>query len=289
MKTILVLTDFSEHATHAAKSAVMLSEKLHTNLLLLHNIIGIPVTPYYLGGGFAAEEASWLVTEGKENLQKLTEYLEPVIASIDPLQRKPVVHTQLIEGSLGENIRAICNQKNIEMIVIGAKTGSAFDHFLSGSDTLSVIGHANCPVLVVPLETGLKKLKKVVFATDYNEADIDALHYLVKLGKLFDFQLEIVHVSLIGKKEEPDEEKEMHFVSKIARLNYPKKLYKDIRGKDVIERLNHLCEETKPDLLALVHYPHSFFSRLLQDSHTKEALNSQQVPLLVFPSTIKEK
>ncbi|HEY0243921.1 MAG TPA: universal stress protein [Mucilaginibacter sp.] len=289
MKTILILTDFSENATHAAISSVMLSEKLHANLLLLNNITGIPVTPYYLGGGLVAEEASWLVEESKKNLKKLTESLEPVIARLDPEQHKPTVHTQIEEGSLGENITAILDQKNIEMVVIGGKTGSSFDHILLGSDTLSVIKHSNRPVLVVPFEADFKKLKKVVFATDFNEADINAMHFLVKLGKQFDFQLEIVHVSLIGENDKHDNDKETRFLSKVDKLKYPKIVYKHIRGKDVIERLNRFCEETKADVLALVHYSHSFFLRILQDSHTQKALSSQNVPLLVFPAGMEEK
>lgn len=38
MKMILVRTDFSENASHSARTAVMLGEKLKANLLLVHHL-----------------------------------------------------------------------------------------------------------------------------------------------------------------------------------------------------------------------------------------------------------
>ncbi|WP_295711461.1 universal stress protein [Mucilaginibacter sp.] len=283
MKRILLLTDFSENAAHAARSVVMLGEKLHADLLLLHNIAGIPVTPYHIGGGFVAEETSWQMDESRGHLLELTEQLEIMIGKLGSMSYNPVVHRQIAEGSLGENILTVVKQQQIEMIVMGGRSGSAFDHLWFGNDTRSVIEQAGCPVMVIPQEHDLGTIKKVVFATDFNAGDMKAVKYLVKLGELFDFQLEIVHVSQFGKQEGADDQKKLSFVSQVYKLNYPKIIYKDIRGKDFLARVDRLCGETGADLLALVHYPHSFFSRLLQGSHTMKALSRPHIPVLVFP------
>lgn len=283
MKRILLLTDFSENAAHAARSAVMLGEKLHADLLLLHNIAGIPVTPHHIGGGFVAEETSWQMDESRGHLLKLTEQLQVMIGKLGSMSYNPVVHRQIAEGSLGENILTVVKEQKIEMIVMGGRSGSAFDHLWFGNDTRSVIEQAGCPVIVIPQEHDLGIIKKVVFATDFNAGDIKAVKYLVKLGELFDFQLEIVHVSQFGKQEGADDQKKLSFVSQVYKLNYPKIIYKDIRGKDFLARVDRFCGETGADLLALVHYPHSFFSRLLQGSHTMKALSRPHIPVLVFP------
>jgi nucleotide-binding universal stress UspA family protein len=283
MKRILLLTDFSENAAHAARSAVMLGEKLHADLQLLHNIAGIPVTPYHIGGGFVAEETSWQMDESRGHLLKLTEQLEVMIGKLGSMSYNPVVHHQIAEGSLGENILTVVKQQKIEMIVMGGRSGSAFDHLWFGNDTRSVIEQADCPIMVIPQEYDLGTIKKVVFATDFNAGDMNAVKYLVKLGELFDFQLEIVHVNQFGKQGGADDQKKLSFVSQVYKLNYPKIIYKDIRGKDFLARVDRLCGETGADLLALVHYPHSFFSSLLQGSHTMKALSRPHIPVLVFP------
>lgn len=288
MKTILVLTDFSENATHAAHSAVMFGEKLGADLLLVNDLASIPVTPNYIGGGFVAEEAGWLANESSKHIQELTEQLEKTISLLGPTDHKPVVRHLITEGDLGENIRAITKQQQIGLIIMGGKTGGAFDHLLSGNDTKSVIKNAGCPVLVIPQRCDFKKLKKVVFATNFNESDMEAVKYLVRLGEFFDIRLEIVHVSEFGEQEDTDDQKELAFVSRVAKLKYPKIMYRDVRGKEVIARLNRICEETGADMLALVHYPHSFFSRLLQASHTAKALDQQDLPLLIFQGENKK-
>jgi nucleotide-binding universal stress UspA family protein len=142
MKKILVLTDYSQNATHAAKTAIMLGEKLHANILLLNNVAGLPVTPYYIGGGFVAEEASRLMEESQKELNNLKDTLIPLIARIDESKHRPSVQIQIVEGDLGENIGSVTHQEDIELVVMGSKTGSSIDHFLTGSDSNAVINHA---------------------------------------------------------------------------------------------------------------------------------------------------
>lgn len=284
MKTILILTDFTENATHAALSGVMLSENLHANILLFNANTSQPVIPQYAGGGpTVIDDLSYWEDESKERLGELSEHL---MAMSNPQKRKPSIHVQCGEGSMGDIIKHILHQKDIELIVMGARAGSTIEHILTGSETISVINHSTRPVLVVPLNAGLKKLKKVIFATDFEEADVKGIHYLVKLGKLFNYRLDIVHVSLLGEKNTLDSEKEEAFLSQLAGLKYGIR-YKEIEGEEVISTLNSLCDETGTDLLALGHHQRSLFTSLFRQSTTKKALLSQKTPLLVFPSKME--
>jgi hypothetical protein len=51
VKKILVLTDFSANATCAAEAGLILSGKLHTDLLLFNTYIDYATMPSYGGGG----------------------------------------------------------------------------------------------------------------------------------------------------------------------------------------------------------------------------------------------
>ena len=81
---------------------------------------------------------------------------------------------------------------------------------------------------------------------------------------------------------------EKEFLGKVSKLNYPAITYNAVRGKDVVSRLNNLCDETGASTLALVHHQHSFFMRLITESTTKDALLNQSIPLLVIPSKMEE-
>lgn len=287
MKTVLILTDFSDNAAHAAISGVLLSGQLHANVLLFNTYVKVPMVPYFPGGPWVAEDYSEWDDQSKDNLNKLAASLQTVIDQFDSEKRKPTIYTKCGEGDLGRNVTEISHKKDIELIVMGSSSESTLNHILFGSDASAVIQHASCPVLVIPPKSDLNKINKVVFATDFKDADLKALHYLIKLGKLFNFKLEIFHVSLLGEDEKIKNEREMAFVEHVGRLKYPGITYKEIKGKDVVHRLNNLCKETAADLLAIVYDQHSFFMRILQESTTKKALTNQKMPLMILSSKME--
>jgi len=288
MKTILVLTDFTENATHAAKTAVILGSKLHTNLLLFNTYLTAPVVPEYAGGPWVVDEIMQRESLCKNKLQRLQFALEDVIERLEADTLKPAVHIQSGEGSLGINVEETIQQKDIELVVMGARSDSTIEHLLNGSETSEVINRSARPVFILPHNVSLKRIKKVVFATDFDQADISAVRYLTKIGKKFNFQLEIVHVAVYGDNNSLKVKKEKEFLSQVSKLDYPAITYNAVRGKDVVNRLNNLCNETGTDMLALVHHQHSFFMRLLKQSTTNDALLNQSIPLLVIPSQIEE-
>lgn len=286
MKTILVLTDLSANALPAAKAACMLSGTMNTNLVLLNTCADIPLQAGYSdmpGGPWLVDDFMEWDKERKADLQKYASSLEPYIAKLDPSKRKPSLHCEYADGTLADNIVALTQTKDIELIAMGTPHSSRLDHFLTGSDTAAVINNVSRPVLVVPAGYELKHIKRVVFATDYNDADIKALHYLVKMGRLFNFHLEVVHVSIPGEDKTPAADKEKVFLS-LQQIKYDRISYKEIGGKDAVKRLNTYCKETGADLLAMVHYHDSFFARIFKHSNSKQALAHNELPLLIFPA-----
>lgn len=284
MKKILVLTDFSENAKHAAKSAMALSENLRADIFLYNSFVMAPATPYYAGGPILTEGLMWYNDESRDQLKKLAEYLEATCDHCSDGQFKPKITYENGEGNLGKDLAEIIKHKDIELVVMGARSGGAMEHILIGSDTNAVINHATRPVLVVPPQSDFKGIKKLVFATDFNDADIKALDYLEELQQVFHFEIEVVHVSLNNEDDLKDFGQEVIFASMVNNLNDADIKYKTVRGKDVVNRLNRLCHETKADVLALVHYKDSFLSRILEASKAKDALSHQKVPLLILPS-----
>ncbi|ASU34774.1 universal stress protein [Mucilaginibacter xinganensis] len=283
MKTILVPTDFSTNASYAATTALILSEKLHANLLLYNTYIDYPNIDSYAGGSWIVEEFVKKQNHSKDNLALLVENLEALSENLDPEDKKPTINWQSGDNDLWLGIAEITHQKSIEMIVMGSRSNKP-DDFLLGHDTNSVIEHATCPVLIVPSKTNPKEIDKVTFATDFNDVDIKAMDYLVKLAKLFNYKIEIAHVVEPGIKDAEETEKQMHFVQHVARSRYTAISYIEVRGKDVASRLNHLCKQNQTGLLAMVHNKRSFFGRLFTHSETRKELADQKIPLLVFPA-----
>ncbi len=281
MKNILVLTDFSKNAAHAAESAVWFAEKLHAGLLLWNCYPKVPVMPGYLGGTLVAETLAGL-TESKERLSDTVLKLEDFITDIGG-DYKPRLLTRYREGSLKEELEKELSAEAFEMIVMGAGSDCAVDHIFTGSDSHKVIETANCPVLIVPPKAGLDQLDKVVFATDFELGDLNAIRYLDKLSHTLGFRIELVHITVIGDKNEATIEKETAFSRQLAELKYAGISYRAIRGKEVVSRLNRISKQTLADVLAMTHHQYTFFKRLISDSVAKNGLAHQRIPLLIFP------
>jgi nucleotide-binding universal stress UspA family protein len=280
MKTILVLTDLSKNAGHAAESAAWLAEQLHAGLVLWHCYPKIPVMPGYAGGAMIARAMVGPV-EGEEALHHALVELEDYITGTDG-KYKPQLRAHYCEGSLKDELRSEIAKNAFELIVIGASTDCVADHVFFGSDTWKIIETANCPILIVPPKAGLDQLNKVVFATDFETGDLEAILYLEALRNTLDFRTEIVHVTVNGNMDKAMMEKAAAFNEKLADLKRPV-TYKEIRGKEVVSRLNRISKQTGADMLAMTHHQYSFFKKLFSDSIAKQELAHQRIPLLIFP------
>jgi len=287
MKTILILTDFTENAAHAALSGGMLSKQLHANILLFNSSTVHAVAPVYAGGPTVIDEINLMEGENKEMLKKLADSLEPLLAQ-PGTDWKPSVHYEEGLGALAYQVKNLMAEKNIEMVVMGARAGSGMDHFFSGSETFAVVDHSTRPVLIVPENAELNHIRKVVFATDFADADIKAIQYLIKQGELFNYRLEVVHVNLLGEDDITHKVRKTEFMSQFHRHKFANPEVKEVFGRDIADRLNKLCEESGADLLAFTHYKNSWFSKLFGLSATKKALTKQKLPALVFPPKFGE-
>lgn len=287
MKNILILTDFSPNAEHAAEAGVRLASKLHAGILLFYSYQGAPVIPYYGDTLFPAGELTDLVTQHKESLNRLSDRLADELKSIAPGEYIPPIVSQLGEGSLSDNAEAIIKTNDISLVVMGASDEKSIDHILSGSSVKEIMESTSCPVLVIPQKAKAPAFEYIIFATTYARAELNAIRYLESSFKPFIARLELVHVKPYHEEEEPDSQREIDFLEEIAGLNFSGVSNHEISGKDVAGRLSRLVHESQADLLAVYHHQHSYWGRLFEKSLSKQLLSGLKTPLLIFPSKMK--
>ncbi|MCQ6958712.1 universal stress protein [Mucilaginibacter aquariorum] len=284
MKKILVLTDFSENARQAAEAAVTIAGKLHANIILFNTYVSEPVISEYGGAPWPIEQLMW-ADEGKEKLKFLKEDLQELASQLPTGDHHPSIDDRHDLGSVGSQVKNLLKLENIEMIVMGARTGKAWEHLLMGSDTSAVIEHTDRPVLIIPPSHPLNALRKVTLATDFDQADQKAVHYLTRIGRLFGFSLDIVHVSLWGEKP-LSEELKASFKHQVARYHFQDISYHEVGGKELVDRLNRLCAINNSDLLVLVHDRHNWLNRLFKQNQAQTLLDKQDLPVLIIPAGI---
>lgn len=283
MKKILILTDFSENAACAAEAGLHLSGKLPADLLLFNTYIDYATLPYESGGAWDCTGVSRRRQHSIQGLESITEGLESLAEGFDPAARRPAIHFQSANCDLGLGVAQLLEEHQIELVVMGARAQLPDDP-LPGADTGGVIKNSSRPVLVVPANTDLKEVRRILFATNFDEHDLSAIGYLLHLSRSLGWQLEVIHVDQPWHTDKTA--RELHFKKGLEELGAPVVGYRTVADDDPVARLGELLAEDGSAILALLHHHYSFFYRLFHRSKTKAALAKLRAPLLIFPEQI---
>lgn len=149
---------------------------------------------------------------------------------------------------------------------------------------MDMIMQVNCPVWIIPDVNNYKPFRKIVYATDFNEEDINTMKSLIKLAYKYNPSISALHVLKSSKFEE--KVKSTGFQDMIREQTE----YKDISLKtvqqdsesDTGQTVNSFAVNEKADLVVVLKENHGFFKRILKPSRTNEILSETDLPVLVF-------
>lgn len=283
MKTLLVATDFSTNAKHAADYAYKLAEQLRANLVLCNAFIVPAEVP---DAGFV----SWPMYEYEEMLRDSEEELKALRTKLEEENPdaifKPVIRCANDVGTLPDVINEVVEQKHVLLSVIAAHGGNTLSELMVGNHSRRMIEETTIPLLVVPFNAEIKAIKKVAFATDFSEPgkDLQIIYKLINLIRPLNAELLITHIE-DAKEQKHDFKKWLdNFLVELAnKADYPHIYYRLVKGNTPERGLDWLSEHGLVDVLAMVHREHDLFSRIFKGSHTQKMADHLNIPLLVFP------
>lgn len=280
--SILLLTDLSQNTKSAEETALILAGRLDKNLFLLNCNTTISAITYYPVMPVMSESPTWY-EDRKGSLKLITDHLSHQFQQAFPGKNKPGMKSIIKEGDLLENVKDVLKLHKIDLIVMGAQSGSSTDHFLFGRDTKQIVDHVAVPILIVPNKSQFKSTIKITFATDFLDQDTTTLNYLFEFRQQLDAILDIVHIKKFG---EPNEIKNLLVKDMIDKACLAKPgiiTYQEVYGKEIIPRLEHFCRENEADIMVLSHQHHSFLFRNFKEGIVDKALFAQAIPLLIIP------
>lgn len=281
MKTILLLTDFSKKADHAAEFALEIAERAGADILL-YNAYNVQELVALPGAGIWHEEAFLVAKEEScTKLQKVAQRLRQKAQEKGASEFTPSVSCISQVGCIVENITELVSQKNVWLVVMGTKGDNGVSNFLFGSNAYAAIDKAGCPVLLVPEKAELGHIRKIALATDLQPSNMQALEFLAEVASSLHSELVVTHVS----STEAEQKKAPEFVQQLlARLSNLNTSYQDIKGEQVETKLEEFTSEEKVDILTLIHKKYNFLERIFHSSTTKVLIRHAKVPLLVLPA-----
>ncbi|MBB5635895.1 nucleotide-binding universal stress UspA family protein [Pedobacter cryoconitis] len=283
MKTITVLTDFSERAENAARYALRLAQHLQTNITLYNSFLVPAAEP--LGGQvyWSMENFNNLQQDSEEQLKLLAGRLEEELSTLPINAFKPGISCKSQEGPLFRQVNKIAADRDVMLLVMGThRKGLA--SLIMGNHMRDIIGSVSLPVLVVPENQFFKHLDKLIFATDMSKSDLEIVHALTELAKPSHADITLAYVQTPGTTEDSTKKLVTNFLEEISnKINYPKIYYRTVKGVPLKEGLKWLTEHVTCDMFVMVHRHKSFLEELLNLSNTQKMAANINLPLLVYP------
>jgi len=289
VQKILVPIDFSDYSVNACRYAIGLAERLNADIKLLHVyynpiINSMPLTDTYYYQVNMDEIIREIEVRAKENMESFYNDL------MEKIERDNIegvkLDYELISGIASDEIISKSEEYQPEVIIIGTRGRGERENDLIGSVTAKIIEDAQRPVLVIPEDSiyqGIATIN-IMYATDFDESDYQALRKLMSITAPFDIRLHCVHVgthdsnvwdkvkmdNLKGKLKEQYSDYEIE-CSIIEEEDFLKGVQEFVRAKNI-------------DIISMVTHKRNLISKLFNPSRAKKLLFHTNIPFLVFHS-----
>jgi nucleotide-binding universal stress UspA family protein len=280
MKSMVILTDFSEAAFRAAEYACELAGCLNIKrIILFHSyqpVVVVAGTPAGTIGSY--DQETYL--ESMRSLAMLQDRLKP-IAGQDVTFDLATETTG--PGGMIDLINERSKKEEIDMVVMGVSDKSGLERFLLGSTTTEAVNNSKQPIMIVPEDTLLGKgIKTIVLTVDLEQVDTLPTQKLFEFLDAFPAKIQVVNVDTKAKeKYSPQMEKSISRLHELLGKYNP--LFNYITGDDIVEEVLDFSRNHRASLIIAVHQTHGFLSNLFHKSITKQLAYNSTVPLLSLP------
>jgi nucleotide-binding universal stress UspA family protein len=286
MLKILLPVDFSEGTYKTCKYALQLcTSGMGAHLLLINCfqdyladadtdvVLPLDQTPSVV---IAEDVIHRNETAAFEQLENLFNELQ---ASLPPdcniyLERK------MIHGSPEDCIPEQLKEFKADLLVMHTDGESGLGRSIFGTITTKMVDEVKVPVLTVPKEYTRPGINKVLYATDFDAADVEAVQQLRHLINNQETPIICVHIADDTYKRDKEKLIQLQQQLQQSRINNVRFIL--LPGNDVADALLNFVQEEQIDLISLTNRDHSIWNNLFNQNLTKKLVLESQIPLLIF-------
>lgn len=285
---ILVPVDFSAHTMASCHYALSLAISLNLDVLLFHSFFD---QIYFSDGGFATGfETGIMMTDElildfykqkETRIREIAEELRNLAAKSG--KEEISVKFQMESGDPEVQIMHAIERINPRLIVMGS-SGMGKKRIFSGSVARRVIDHAEIPVIAVPDAELPALIKDVVYMTNFESYDSQALVEIDTLLSPLSIHIHCVHVCRFK-----DQDAAKQLMDSLSRKDIPvrpktKLSFHTVAGDDYESSLTDYLDQNGISLIAFIPHKRYLFKDLLRQNITKDDLFLTRIPILAIPS-----
>jgi nucleotide-binding universal stress UspA family protein len=285
---ILLPVDFSDYSSKAADMAMDWAARLDAEITVLHVFYNpvintLPFAEAYVYDTSIDEMLIDLEEKAKEDMNGFMGHLKQ--RKKDKGLEKLHIRTKLLRGVAEDEIIHFSDEYEPTVIIMGTRGKDRKASDLIGSVTAEVMEGARVPVLAVPEDfeyKGIDNMKKVLYATNFEESDFVALDKLEKLVKPLDVSITFAHVC--EKSSHKWDKVKMEGLKKYVEEKFPNTQidFDLIQNEDFWVGMESYVRAKNIDIISLTTHRRNIFARLFNPSIGKKMLFHSTTPLLVF-------
>lgn len=279
MKRILVPTDFSPTAEKAFRFALDIAAKAKGTIILYHTYI--PVESTFVGTEKTRKQYN---TQSEANIGKrLLRLRKKVVGDSADV----AVSTIVGRSPLINNILGFAEHNHIDLIVMGTQGASGLKKTIIGSVAARVVEKSDLPVLLVPAKYELEEPRQIVFATNYQKSDKQALTLVDAMAKLYNADITVLHfLSVYNTESEKEKERtdfDTYAFSLQRKFNESKMKFHLLETSSVAETMETLDKKFPYDIMTMVRRKKTFLEKFFIKSFTQNMAYITKKPLLIVP------
>lgn len=280
MSNILVPIDFVQASSSALRYSLHFAEALGKEIILLHVIypefemLDLPVV--------SLQTTREKIELARENMQQLVDQSLMQIQLDQDLESVPILRADIEIGTPGPVIDTVSENDDIDFSIMGMRDDhSVLENWL-GSVTQHIVTRSQKPVLVLPRECNFKVPKRILYASNFTEGDLEGIHWIMKNWAPFEAQINILHIHSGSKTISADHYAQHLEVADGLQREFPNITILDKEGDDPVKALLYYIDEGEYDLLALFSPLKSWWERLTHKSIAKQVIKLSEQPVLVL-------
>lgn len=282
MRKIIVPTDFSSTAWNALLLCVRMFKYEVSEIFILHSLTN---------SFYSEDQQISNISDGpsgEELLSDTQKKVKAIIKKINKVSANPrhQFFSKVVSGSLVDEINDLCDQEDIDVVVMGTKGKSSNGKKAIGSNTLAVIKFIKSPVICVPANYIFEKLEIILFPTNYLISyQRRELKLVEELARRFVTQIHFLYASKYPPRLKRQQQNEQ-FLADFFKNNSPVFDYRNTSAIHIV--IGSFLKEIKADLLVMVNSEHTYLSHILTSSTIDTFTLSGEIPLLVLQNLNRE-
>lgn len=267
MKQIIIINDDTPEAEHAAKFALLIAQKTKADILVA-NTIAIPTFQTVTTDVNMHNQQSPLLDE----LTAINDHSDDFKPEINEIDCSDMNEVQLAE---------FIHIKGVTLIVKGEQQASHLSY--SRLNMQIVLNKVCCPLLLIPANTPIKALERIVYLADLRYCRRYVVSYLAELAKPFQADIAIAHFSAKGLPDIDPKYAEDLFLDNVQQyVRYDSLFLNNTKERDMVKAVDVLINGMRNDLLVMVNHRYHFEEIL--GRYIEDALPINiTVPIMVFP------